>query len=69
VNAFQAVAIILATCAAIGLAAAIPDLIRDRRRRPDPDPEPPQWVNDGAPRVTPDRRHRPRHDWREDCKR
>jgi len=66
-NAFQAVAIILATCAAVGLAAAIPDLIRDHRR-PDPDPEPPEWVNEGdPPRVTPDRRHRPRHDYRDRC--
>jgi len=105
VNAFQAVALILATCAAIGLAAAIPDLICDHRRpdpkQPDthtrtstpegpdfcaecsaaavewvrwpcpdgePDPEPPEWVSEGdRPRVTPDRRHRPRHDYRDKC--
>jgi len=70
-------ALILAALACIGAAGGIwiahrPFADDNRRHHTNigPDPEPPHWVNEGdPPRVTPDRRHRPRHDWREDCRR
>jgi len=59
--------LILVALACIGAAGIVHATRTEQRRR---HPEPPDWVNEGdPPRVTPDRRHRPRHDWREDCSR
>jgi len=59
--------LILVALACVAAAGIVHATRTERRRRY---PEPPGWVNEGdPPRVTPDRRHRPRHDWREDCKR